>query len=189
MTVAYHHRNLPHYFVNNGTYFITFRLANSIPQDKLEQLKNKNKNPGDKIFAKYDALLESQEYGEKFLSDEKVAENLVRILHSLDDEEYKIICYTIMSNHVHLLFETQNNVSRIMKTIKGRSARESNLLLNRTGSFWQSESFDRVIRDERELNMVIKYVLLNPVKCGLVNKWSDWKYTYCSIECNAGFEL
>jgi len=40
-------------------------------------------------------------------------------------------------------------------------------------------SFDRLVRDEKELYYVIRYVLMNPVNAGLVENWRDWKYTYC----------
>jgi len=65
-----------------------------------------------------------------------------------------------------------------MKSIKGISAREANKILGRKGSFWQSESFDHIVRDEDELNRIVKYVIYNPVKAGLVEKWQDWEHTY-----------
>lgn len=34
-----YHRKMPHWRQANATYFVTFRLADSIPQDKLQQLK------------------------------------------------------------------------------------------------------------------------------------------------------
>jgi hypothetical protein len=63
-----------------------------------------------------------------------------------------------------------------MQSIKRISAKECNQILNRQGSFWQDESYDRWVRDEKELYFVIRYVLLNPVNAGLV---VDWKYSYC----------
>jgi len=94
-----------------------------------------------------------------------------------------LICYTIMSNHVHTVFELIKNnkgLDKIMKSIKGITARESNKILNRSGKFWQDESYDRLIRNEKEFYRVINYVLMNPVKAGLIENWRDWKYSYCN---------
>ena len=66
-----------------------------------------------------------------------------------------------------------------MQSIKRISAGDCNKVLGRKGKFWQEESYDRWVRNDRELYFVIRYVLLNPVKAGLVENWNDWKYTYC----------
>lgn len=90
-----------------------------------------------------------------------------------------------MSNHVHVLFtlfENSRSVSKIMQSIKRYSARQANKILNRTGSFWQAESYDHIVRDEKEYYRVIKYILNNPVKVGLVEKWEDWEFTYCKVD-------
>ena len=63
-----------------------------------------------------------------------------------------------------------------MKSLKGFTAREAIKLLDRKGTFWQAESYDREIRDDIEFWRVIRYILNNPVKAGLCPKPEDWKY-------------
>lgn len=186
MSKHFHKRNLPHLYFNDGIYFITSRLINSIPVEKLELLKKDATIATDekekRLFKKYDALIDSGIYGEKFLKIPECAEIVKNTLHFPNDKDYKLICYCIMPNHFHLVFELLENnkgISKIMQSIKRKSARECNKILNRNGAFWQDESFDRLVRDEKELYFIIKYVLLNPVHAGLVSIWSDWKYTYC----------
>ena len=62
MNEHFHRRNLPHLFFTDGIYFITARLKNSIPIEKLDQLKiESTKNPDEKenrLFKKYDNLLD-----------------------------------------------------------------------------------------------------------------------------------
>jgi hypothetical protein len=58
------------------------------------------------------------------------------------------------------------------KRWKSFSSKESNKLLNRTGSFWQEDYFDHIIRDMRELHDTIEYVMNNPAKAGL----RDWAF-------------
>ena len=186
----FHRRNLPHLYYNGGEYFITYRLADTIPLKQIlhlhEQIKLPNDDPTNKekkIFKKYDELLDKNENGIKYLLDEKIAGINRDKLHSLDNTIYKLICYCIMPNHIHLVFrllsETQS-VSEVMKLIKGATAHECNQVLKKTGKFWQVESFDRLIRDANEMYNIINYVLNNPVKAGLVDNPDDWKYSYCN---------
>jgi putative transposase len=66
-----------------------------------------------------------------------------------------------------------------MKILKGRSAREVNKVLSRSGPFWHHESYDHVVRNEKELGNIINYILMNPVKAGFVHNWNEWKFSYC----------
>ena len=181
-----HRRNLPHLYFNDGMYFITYRLKNSIPVELLRKihagLKNIDSTKYDRIIKKYDSVLDSGEFGKNYLQIKEIAEICKTTLHYPDGKDYKLICYTIMPNHVHLVFELLPNnkgISKIMQSIKRISARKINALLNREGSLWQDESFDRWIRNEKELYFVIRYVLLNPVKARLVKEWHQWEHTYC----------
>ncbi|MEE9429781.1 MAG: transposase [Melioribacteraceae bacterium] len=104
-------------------------------------------------------------------------------LHKNDAKDYKLICYCIMPNHVHLIFyllEKSRSVSKFMQAIKRVSAYYANLELGKKGSFWQAESFDHIVRDEDELEKLIEYTLMNPVKAGLVEDWKSWKHSYLS---------
>ena len=70
-------------------------------------------------------------------------------------------------------------LSTIMQSLKGYTARKCNLVLHRSGAFWQHESFDRVIRDEEEFDRTVRYVLNNPVKSGMAANWREWNWNYC----------
>lgn len=67
----------------------------------------------------------------------------------------------------------------MLHSLKRYTAMECNKVLQREGAFWQSESYDRIIRNEQELDRTITYVMNNPVKAGLVKKMKDWEYSYC----------
>lgn len=102
-----------------------------------------------------------------------------------DKKVYELDCFTIMSNHVHAVFAplkdesgTCYGLSRIMQSLKRRTASLANDLLGRQGSFWQGESYDHVVRDEDEWQRIVWYVLNNPVKAGLVQEWQAWPWTY-----------
>lgn len=185
--MAFHRRNLPHLYFDAGRYFVTYRLANSIPVEKLRELyepvEKMDFEEYKNLFLQYEALLESGEHGENYLEEPRIADISRDCLKYPDSEEYELICYCIMPNHIHAvieLLEGNRGLSKIMQSVKGVSSRKSNQMLKRKGRFWQSESFDRLIRNNRELKWIIKYVLNNPVYAGFVNYWQDWKYTYCN---------
>jgi putative transposase len=157
-------------------------------------------------FMKFEEILHHANCGPLWLKDERLAERVADNLHRLDGINYRLDAYSIMSNHVHTVFkpihpekvileeETLSlssssaapGLSRIMHSVKGRSARECNLLLSRSGSFWEHESFDHVIRSGK-FAKTIKYVLNNPVKAQLVSDWRDWRWNYCRKELSDNF--
>lgn len=78
-------------------------------------------------------------------------------------------------------------LTKTLKSLKSFTALKANKILNRKGSFWQAESFDRVIRNADELESTIKYVLNNPVKANLIKQWQNWTYSYCKPEFKNDF--
>lgn len=69
-------------------------------------------------------------------------------------------------------------LASIMQSLKGYTARQCNLLLERRGTFWEHESFDHVVRNPQEWERIVAYVLNNPVKARLVKNWQDWEWSY-----------
>jgi putative transposase len=124
-----------------------------------------------------------------------VAQITMEEIKNMEGSQYKLIACCTMPNHVHMLVEpllvegashsgksARYPVTDTLRLLKGRTARKSNLVIGRTGSFWQHESYDHVIRDDEELERTILYILNNPVKAGLVKQWKDWKFTYVNPE-------
>ena len=197
----YYARNLPHWQPENAVLFMTVRLYGSLPKSKIEELqetkrieenslRNKGYSKAELIlklrkcenlyFGRFDKLLDENTTGPHWLKEKRIATIWANSLAYFDDERYKVICSTIMSNHVHFIFyKLDRSLSQIMKTIKGFSAWESNKILNRVGErFWQIESFDRMIRNREELKNRINYTLNNPVEVGLVKHWKEYPYNY-----------
>lgn len=98
-----------------------------------------------------------------------------------DHKEYELLAYCIMPNHVHLVFTVKRNdisLYRILQSLKRFTAREANKILQRSGAFWQHESYDHVVRNGRALTRIVHYILENPVKAGLVDSWEKWPWSY-----------
>jgi REP element-mobilizing transposase RayT len=86
-----------------------------------------------------------------------------------DARYYKLIAVQIMPDHFHAVLRPRPGFSlrRVVKGIKGVTARLLNQHRRSKGQLWQDESYDRVIRDQQELEEKLKYMFLNPVKAGV----------------------
>jgi putative transposase len=64
-------------------------------------------------------------------------------------QQYSLKAWVIMPNHVHAVVAVWlTPLSRLVKMWKGSSGHEANVLLGRTGAFWQEDYWDTHIRDE-----------------------------------------
>lgn len=114
-----------------------------------------------------------------------VAEEVLRSLLRDDGVRYRLLALAVMPNHVHVVFRLDDaELDDVLRRWKGRSGYEANLILGRTGSFWQPDYFDVLIRNSRELHDTITYVLQNPLKGRLhewrwVRSWPDRIVTLC----------
>lgn len=150
-------------------------------------------------FKRYDELLDAAKGGQHHLKNTNASHILAEKFKQYDGQYYHLLAYTIMSNHFHLLIDTSiqlNNLpkgtlpnnknytplSKIMQFIKGGSAYQINKLLNKKGTFWQHESYDHLVRDEQEQSRIIQYILNNPVKAKIVEKWQDYPFSFVKTE-------
>jgi putative transposase len=118
-----------------------------------------------------DRLLDSGRTGPLHLNRPDVANMVIEAIHFRERElaHYRLHAWVVMANHVHVLITPQVEVSKLMQSLKRFTAREGNRILRVTGqSFWQDESFDRLVRDEAEFERIARYIEMNPVTAGLV---------------------
>ena len=101
-----------------------------------------------------------------------------------DGKFFDLIVGCVMPDHVHLILrpleQSPNeyfDLGRIMKGIKGTSAQQINRFRNRSGnSFWQEESYNRMIRNGAEFKETFSYVVNNPVVEGLCDEPEDYPF-------------
>ena len=167
-------RNMPHFTPNDAPYFITFNLDGALPTAVRRSLLS-----GNSRFKDYDACLDKVASGPNWLVQPDLADIVFQRLMQLESEVLTLCAFTVMSNHVHLMMmlHEKQELEDVMKSIKGPTARYCNLALERRGRFWQHESFDRVLR-WNEHRVTAKYIVMNPVKAGLVKNWRDYKWSY-----------
>ena len=152
-------------------------------------------------FRKIEKTLDNAQSGPVWLKDDRIAKEVADSMHYLHGKVYRLDAYCIMANHVHVVFtplplpsETDavdlqvdtaqtkslcyNTLSSIMRSLKGYTARKANQILGRRGTFWQHESYDHCVRNSDEWRQIVTYVLNNPVKAGLVDRWEKWQWNY-----------
>jgi len=97
---------------------------------------------------------------------------------------YSLLSAIVMPDHVHLLLRPNQgmDLSRIMKGIKGVSAKKINQLRGHHSPVWQDEWFDRIVRDQNELDEKLNYMLNNSVKRDLVDDPWDYQWWYINEE-------
>ena len=197
---------LPHVKREGASYFVTFRLADSLPKEVLlkhqaeraERLHRHHAqndaakksgatppNPGelDEIerdyFRKLEAYLDKGA-GECSLGRAEIASIVANAFRFFDGQRYRLDAWVVMPNHVHIVLWPMPNhtLSAIAQSLKRFTAREANKLLQRTGeSFWQPEPYDHWIRDEEEHARCCGYVIRNPVKAGLCAAPEQWRWS------------
>jgi len=201
-----HHRGyLPHVKREGASYFVTFRLNDSLPKEvllcflgeKAERLraleirkstsftKAQARLPQDtpeEIERDYRRKVErylDQGTGACHLRRPDIADMVSDALGYFHGEQYVLGDWVVMPNHVHLILWPMPNftLSEILKGRKQYTAKEANRILGRTGkSFWQVESFDHWIRSDEEKSRMRRYIRANPVKAGLCASAEQWRW-------------
>jgi hypothetical protein len=83
-----------------------------------------------------------------------------------------------MDNHYHLLIETpEANLSRGMRQINGVYTQQFNRRHGRCGHVFQGRYKAIVVQKEAYLLELCRYVVLNPVRAGMVNDVADWSWS------------
>jgi putative transposase len=167
---------LPHWQQKSATYFVTFRLADSIPspvlgqwQDEREAWLHLHPEPWNfeteiEYHQRFSGAIErwlDQGHGACLLRLHDCAE--------IEGERLVLISAVVMPNHVHTLF-IQNPewpLEKLIRSWKGFTARQINKLFGRTGSLWQRDYFDRLIRDEEHFGNCVRYIRRNPERARL----------------------
>jgi len=189
---------LPHLKREGAIYFITFRLADSLPAHEIARLKHERKAILEQARAakspltwheegqllawycdKVEALLDAG-HGACCLSKPEVADLVANALLHFNGQRYELSAWVVMPNHVHAVVWPMpgNTLSDILHSWKSFSRNRANRILNRIHKkFWQTESFDHWIRDDEERGRLVAYVESNPVKARFCKTPEEWKWS------------
>ncbi len=175
---------LPHWQQQGATYFVTWRLKDSIPREMFDKLyaerteweMNHPKPWTDeeesefhtKFSAETDRLMDMG-FGKCVLRRMDCRMELAKSLCLFDGERFLMHSWVAMPNHVHALFSLDEgkNLGAVIRGWKGFSAKDINTLLESEGALWQRDYFDRIIRDWQHMIRVARYIRRNPIKAKL----------------------
>lgn len=127
-----------------------------------------------------DRLLDQAPEGPMWLKQPEIAQMVVDALFHREEplRHFSLHNFVVMPNHVHMLVTPSVPVPKLMHSLKLRTAREANRLLRLTGQpFWQSESYDHLVRSSEEFGKIARYIELNPVNAGFVSTPEDFPWS------------
>ena len=184
-------RTLPHWFQEGRTYFVTFRLADSMPREKREQieaqrdawmrlkglrsldeietLQDEDRKEYHRIFtAKIHELLDAG-YGSCVLREPENAQIVSNALLFFDGQRCEMISFVVMPNHVHVLTcpIEPHTLSELLHSWKRHTSREINKRMGTGGTLWLDENFDHIVRSHEQLDHFRNYIRDNPKKARL----------------------
>jgi len=174
--MSFHSRHLPHWQPEGAPLFITWCLHGSVPRNRFP--------PPDlsagHAFVWMDRYLDQATFGPTWLKREDIAQMVFDCLHYAAGNlrHFDLHAGVVMPNHVHVLVTPIIAPSKLLQSVKGFSAREANKILERTGvPFWQAESYDHWVRDDKEFGRISRYIEENPVRAGLVATAEDYRWS------------
>jgi leucyl-tRNA synthetase/REP element-mobilizing transposase RayT len=179
-----HHRNLPHWQQDGRTYFITYRLADSLPVEKLRELQHQRTawlaahpephteeldQEYHQFFGKrVEAWLDAGS-GSCLLKSPEIANLVAENFFHFDADRYLIEGFVVMPNHVHVLVHLADDqtLPNLLHSWKSFTSKRIGALLGNTGTIWQDEYFDTLVRSIDHLHDLRKYIWDNPKRAGL----------------------
>ena len=116
---------------------------------------------------------------EPFFSDLYVAQQFCQLIKENElTHQCKWLTWVLMPDHFHGLLQIshQSNLSKIIRTLKSKSAIKLNRKLNRKGSVWQHAFFDRALRQEDDVKNIARYIVANPIRAKLIKNIRNYAY-------------
>jgi len=180
--------NLPHWAQGSVWYFVTFRLADALPKAVIEEIKTQRerwKQTHDletlsreqiveyhKLFSqRYEALLNAGS-GSCVLANPENAKIVETALRYFEGQRYELDEFIVMPNHVHVLVKPfpGYRLTDILHSWKSFTAKQINQRISKTGQLWQHESYDHIVRNEKAMEAIRRYIRENPIVAGVVVK-------------------
>lgn len=125
---------------------------------------------------------------EDIFEDDQDRQAFLSILEQVINR-FNWICHAwcLMDNHYHLLVQTPDgNLSKGMRQLNGVYTQVSNRRHRRVGHLFQGRFKAILVDSDAYLLELTRYVVLNPVRAGMVQKAADW--TWSSYRASVGME-
>jgi len=167
---------------------ITYRLADSLPQEKLrlleDELRTLPKNHRDATKRRRIEQWLDAGMGCAVLDHPEVARYVHDSFLYFHGERYHLHAWCVMPNHIHVMIEPLVDLALIVQgwksftsrwVLRNRSA--LGLQIPKSGKLWMREYWDRYIRDESHYRKAVEYIHQNPVSAGLCAAPEAWPWS------------
>ena len=114
-----------------------------------------------------------------FVEHARVASALAEVQRTADEDQFAVLAYCFMPDHLHLVVEGRHEASDMRRFAKVSKQRVRFVFRMRfeIRETWQEGYFDRVLRSDEATEVVVRYVLDNPVRAGLVETAEDYPFS------------
>ena len=130
---------LPHLEAEEGTYLVTFRLADSLPREVMRDIEVARAARCSPMldWRRIEEALD-RSAGACYLRQTEIANIVKQSTLFLNGRSYRLMAWVIMPNHVHLVIQLLpgRELSEVMHQLKSYTAKEANKALHRSGTFW-----------------------------------------------------
>ncbi len=115
----------------------------------------------------------------RFILPERVRDAVLKSCTHDHPNRCWLHCAVVMPDHVHLLITPhERTIAADRRLDQSASAYRVNRLTGRSGSLWQQESFDRIMRRGEDIQKKAEYICQNPVRAGLVSSWNEYPWIW-----------
>jgi REP element-mobilizing transposase RayT len=172
--------NLPHWRQEAVTYFVTFRLGDSIPQTKLTLWTRQRQDWLQRHPPPHDRRMRREyhaQFVERFqrwldggggscvLAQPVVRQSVADAITFFENSRYLLREWVVMPNHVHVVVTPLpgHELSDVLRSWKSYTAKQINRILRRRDGLWHKESFDHIVRGPDQLERIERYIHANPI--------------------------
>ncbi len=90
--------------------------------------------------------------------------------------------YLFMPDHVHVIFRGTDDASDAYSAMKMFKQKSGFWLAHRYPAIrWQKDFYDHILRSEEKLEIHVRYILENPLRAGLVDRWKDYPFSGSTV--------
>ncbi len=182
--IAFSANRLPHWQQAGGVYFVTFRLADSLPNELLRGWMAERetwlclhplpwsaaeeREHAERFFGAVERWLDAG-HGACVLGHPECAAEVGAAFAHFDGMRYDLVSWAVMPNHVHVVVRLYRDqaLERVLHSWKRFASLRINALLGGQGRLWQRDYFDRLVRDREHFNRCVRYIRRNPEKARL----------------------
>jgi putative transposase len=127
---------------------------------------------------RYFITIRSSNFRHHFVQGDVVAKVIEFLKSTADQEGFSVWAYCFMPDHVHLLIEGKHT-SADMKHFVALFKQETAYWFKSVYAvkLWEANYYEHVLRNDEATMAVAKYIMLNPVRKGIVDDYSSYPYS------------